>query len=351
VKIWQSPELFEDAGERFRRSGLLIKGNRAIHECSLLAPEFEKDPYAKKYFGRLTCPFIDELLRQYDETREKGHPHPENNPTLLIDPNRQHGLIRHHPFTKSLLLIPSERLRALIAKDRESARPKEQQIANEETQDRLERLARKASEFLKLQLQDIQELTEGEDVDKSAFSKQGVLIFPTYLNVALGQERSLTYYVKAALVENGKKSITVEADDPALTVLDAPFELSPHRTKRDLLIGTFRIRGEALKDSVIIRATCGSLPTAEAVASVVETKMEERLFDQPVEFEHDEHRVREGSRKTLELFAKYPEVVAEPIEVALTTSDGAGVPIRGGCQLVPVVGSNYARGDVVVQGA
>ncbi len=101
---------------------------------------------------------------------------------------------------------------------------------------------------------------------------------------------------------------------------------------------------------MIIRATCGSLPNAEAVASVVETKIEERLFDQPVEFEHDEYRVREGSRKTLELFAKYPEVVAEPTQVALTTSDGAGVPIRGGCQLVPVVGSNYARGGVVVQG-
>ncbi len=239
VKIWKSPEVFEDTAERFRRSGILIKGNRAIHECSLLAPEFEKDPLARKYFGRLECSYIDELLRRYDENREKGRSHPEDNPTLLIDPNRQHGLIRDHPFTKLLLLIPSERLRASIAKDRESARQKEQQIANEKTQDRLDRLARKASEFLKQQLEDIQELSEGEDVDKSAFSKQGVLIYPTYLNVALGQERSLTYYVKAVLAGNSKKTVAVEADDPALTVLDVPFELRAHRTKQDLFVGTF----------------------------------------------------------------------------------------------------------------
>lgn len=350
IKIWKSPEPFEDAGERFRRSGILIKGSRAIHECSLLAPEFEKDPHGKKYFGRLECTHIDELLRRYDENREKGQSHPEDNPTLLIDPNRQHGLIRDHPFTKSLLLLPSERLRALIAKDREAQRPKEQRIANEETQGRLDRLARKAGEFLKQQLEDIQELSQGEDVDKTAFSKLGVLIFPTYLNVALGQERTLTYYVKTALLKNNRKTVTVEAEDVALAVLDALFELKPHRTRQDLFVGTFRVRGVAIKDSVIIRAICGNLPRAEAVASVVETKIEERAFDQPVEFEHDEYRIREGSRKSLELFAKYPEVVAEPTEVALSTSDGAGVPIRGGCQLVPVVGSNYAWGNVVVQG-
>jgi hypothetical protein len=155
IKIWKSADAFEDSGDRFRRSGILIKGARAIHECSLLTPEFEKDSYARKYFGRLECAHIDDLLKQYDERREKGQPHPDNNPTLLIDPNRQHGLIRDHPFTRALLLIPSERLRALIARDREADRSKQQQIANQETQSRLDRLARKASDFLRRQLEEI----------------------------------------------------------------------------------------------------------------------------------------------------------------------------------------------------
>jgi len=52
----------------------------------------------------------------------------------------------------------------------------------------------------------------------------------------------------------------------------------------------------------------------------------------------------------LELFAKYPEVVAGPTNVMSATSDSAAVPLRGSCQLTPVAGSNYARGSVVVQG-
>jgi len=350
LKIWRSPDTFEDTAERFRRSGILIKGQRAIHECSLLFPEFERDQHGKRYFGRLECSQIDTLLRKYDERRENGLPHPGNNPSLLIDPNRQHGLMRDHPFTRALLLIPSERLRALIAKDRETERSTERKIANEETQNRLDRLAKKASEFLKRQLEELEDISKGDDVDKSAFAKQGVLIFPTYLNVAIGQERTLTYYVKKGQLVGDEKEVVVEVDDDALTVLGSPFRLKPHRTKDDRLTGTFTVRGEKLKEGVIIRANCEGLPTAEAIASVIETKIEERAFENPLEFEYENYRVREGSKRSLELFAKYPEVVSAPTLVSLASSDSAGVPIRGSCELTPIVGSNYASGTVTVQG-
>ena len=351
LKIWKSLEAFPDeAGSRFRRSGILVKGDRAIYECSLLSPEFERDSHGKRYFGRLECSHIDQLLREYDERRENEQAHPADNPSLLVDPNRQEGLMRDHPFTKALFLIASERLRGLIAKDREAERARERQVANEETQNRLDRLAKKASEFLKRQLEDIQELAEGEDIDKTSFAKQGVLIFPTYLNVALGEERTLTYYVKASLVHEDDGLVSVEADDPALAVLDAPFQLRPHRRKADRCVGTFRVRGEALRDSVIIRATCHDLPTAEAIATVVEHKIEEHVFHEPLEFEHDQYTVREASRRSLELFAKYPEVVSEPNHAMVTSSDSLAVPIRGRCHLIPVAGSNYAQGSLIVQG-
>jgi hypothetical protein len=350
LKIWQSREPFEDTASRFRRSGILIKAQRAIHECSLLLPEFERDQLAKKYFGRLECPHIDTLLREYDERREQQLAHPPDNPSLLIDPNRQQGLIPEHPFTKALFLIPSERLRALVAKDREMERSKQRHVANEETQNRLDRLARKASDFLKRQLEELEDVSKDDDVDKSAFAKHGVLIFPTYLNVGIGQERVLTYYVRSSLVKDRSKTVTIETDDDALTVLGSPFELKSHRTKDDRLVGTFTVRGESLKDSVIIRAICEGLPIQEAIASVVDTTIEERVFENPLEFEYDNYRVREGSKRSLELFAKYPEVIAGPTSVTITSSDSAALPIRGSCELVPVAGSNYARGIVTVQG-
>lgn len=86
------------------------------------------------------------------------------------------------------------------------------------------------------------------------------------------------------------------------------------------------------------------------MASVIETKIEEHAFENPLEFEYENYRVREGSKRSLELFAKFPEVVAAPTLVTLISSDSAGVPIRGSCELIPVIGSNYARGTVTIQG-
>jgi len=68
LKIWKHPETFEDPPDKsFRRSGLIIKGERAIHEYSLLYPGFEKDQFALRYFGRLECDYIDTLLNEFDE--------------------------------------------------------------------------------------------------------------------------------------------------------------------------------------------------------------------------------------------------------------------------------------------
>lgn len=350
LKIFKSSEAFEDSRDRFRKSGLLIKGKRAIHECSLLSQEFERDHLGRKYFGRIECPHIDILLREYDDRREENEPHPETNPVLLIDPNRQHGLVREHPFTKSLFLTPSERLRTLIASEREAEKSKKREVATKETKNRLDRLAKKASDFLKQQL-DEQELSPGEGVDQNAF-EHGTLIFPTYLNITLGQVRTLTYYVKRAMLDETTDHCLAiaESDDPALTVLNDDFEIRPHRSKTDRLYGTFQVRGEALRDSVIIRVNCNRLPESQAIASVVASGNQDHIFDQPLEFEHGEYQVREASKRSLVLYAKCPEVVSEPTLVSVNSSDSVAVPIRGLCTLVPVAGSNYATGTVSVQG-
>ena len=350
LEIWRAPEPLEDPSDRFRRSGFVVKGSRAIHDCTLFLREFETDSLAKRYFGRLECSDIDRILVEYDERRESGEPHPPENPTLLIDPNRQHGLRKEHPFTKSLFLVPSERLRALIAADRDKEKSQTKEVANQETKNRLDRLAKRASEFLREQVES-EELTQGDDVDKTAF-KHGTMIFPTYLNVALGQERTLTYYVKAALLDTTKSGhrATASADDGALTIVDPSFDIRPHRIKEDRFSGTFRVRGETLKDSVIIRVSCEGLMEAQAIAAVVEETIEEHTFEEPLEFEFREYKVREGSRRSMELFAKYPDVVSEPTNVVVNSSNSIGVPVRGTCTLVPVAGSNYARGTVVVQG-
>ena len=86
---------------------------------------------ARRYFGRLECPFIDQLMLDYETDRKLRRQHADENPCLVVDPNRLTGLERRHPFVRRLLQIPTERLRALIAKDREQEKVEQREIANQ----------------------------------------------------------------------------------------------------------------------------------------------------------------------------------------------------------------------------
>lgn len=350
LKICRAPEPLEGPSDRFRRSGLLIKGKRAIHECGLLHTGLEKDPYAQRYFGRLECSYIDHLLNEYDERREREEQHPAENPSLLIDPNRQTGLRRDHPFTQVLFKVPTEILRQFIEKDKEQDKGSTKEIASKETQRRLNELAKAASKFLSEQVEEPEEFSPDDKVDEESFSQRGVLIYPTYLNVVLGQVRTLTFYINKAIFDKEGHEIMVVSDDAAVEVLDVPFKLRAHPKRSDRLIGTFRIRGEALKDAVCLQTDSEGIPQAEAIVHVVESKIEEHEFISPLEFEHKQYRVKEGSLKTLRIFAKYPELVSQETFVDVVSADSESLPVKGRCRLVPIVGSNYAAGEVTIQG-
>jgi hypothetical protein len=142
----------------------------------------------------------------------------------------------------------------------------------------------------------------------------------------------------------------VKSDGPEVNILDVPFKLRAHPKRDDRLIGTFRIRGEILKTGVCLKTECAGIPEAEAIVKVVEDKIEEHEFAAPLEFEHKLYHVKEGSLKTLRLFAKYPELVTQDTIVNVSSADNGSVPIKGRCHVVPVEGSNYALGEVVIQG-
>ncbi|HHT9105921.1 MAG TPA: hypothetical protein ACFYD7_08635 [Candidatus Wujingus californicus] len=351
LKIWKVPEPFDDLADKsFRRSGIIIKGKRAIHECSLLYPGFEKDQYALKYFGRLECDYIDKLMDEYDGRQKNDEPHPVENPILLIDPNRREGLIKEHPFTQSLFQIPKERLKSLIDKEKEQAQTSKAEVVSKETRDMLNDLAKAASKFLMQQIEDLEVLTPGEEVDENFFRKQGVLIYPTYPKIAISEIRPLTFYVNRHLFNKEGQEVEVKSDNTALSVLDSPFKLRAHPKKSDRLIGTFRIKGEKINEGVLIETICDGLPSAQAIVQVVENRLEDHIFTSSLEFEHKLYQIKEGSSRNLKLFAKCPELVNQETTINIVSSDSVSVPVIGRCHVLPIVGTNYALGEVAIKG-
>jgi hypothetical protein len=351
LKIWRSVEPLEDAKSRFERYGILVKGRRAIHECTLLSEEFRRDPNARRYFGRLECPYLDELLAEHQGRLKRSERHSAENPRLVIDPNRRFGLERDHPFVKALLQLPIEHLRALLAKDREGEKRQRREVANEETRARLSRLAKLAGRFLQEQLDELEELTDTDEVDKKGFTKNGILIYPTYLTVGVGNCRALTVYVRRGLLKGEDPSVSVTCDvSEALEIEGSPFKLRPHRSKEDRLVGSFKIRGLTQRDNVVVTAQCNGLLRADALVQVVQETAQDRAFEAPLEFERDEYRIRYGRRKSLRLFAKYPDIVADETEVKVYSSDAGKVAVRGRVRMVPIAATNYAEGTVVIEG-
>jgi len=349
--IFRSPERLPESKNRFERFGILIKGERAIHECTLFSDEFKKDPHAHQYFGRLECTYIDKMMLEYENRRKAGLPHPPENPRLVVDPNRRFGLDRTHPFVAALFQIPSEHLRALIAKDREREKSRSREVANQETRSRLNRLAKLAGKFLREQLDDLEELSVGDAFEEKAFSKKGVFIYPTYLNLFVGSERTLTIYVKRDLIKKEGASVNIEADpEGVIEIYGSPVKLHPHRKKEDRLLGSFKIRGLKPDEDVILTAACEGLPETQALVHVKEKGVDEHIFGLPLEFERPDYKVYQGRRKKIRLFGKYPEVVAKETEVKVYSDDQSKAAVRGRCLLTPVSGSNYAVGDVVIEG-
>lgn len=187
-RLWRSAEPLDDLKARFERCGILVKGRRAIHECSFLSDEFKGDPNFRHYFGRLECDYIDVLLAEYEERRARDKDHPPDNPRLVIDPNRREGIVREHPFSKALFEVPIRHIRRLLATERDVERSKSLKVADARTRERLSRLAKLASRFLQERLEDLEEISESDAVDDTAFAQKGALLFPTYLRLAVGQE-------------------------------------------------------------------------------------------------------------------------------------------------------------------
>jgi hypothetical protein len=120
ITIYRNHERFDEpASDPCRPGGMLIKGRRAIYENTYF--RFESNPHAGWFSGRVECPFIDELARQYDQRLEEGKNQDERNPIPIIT-RRRDGLQQAHPFYRVLAAAVEKPLGDLIALEERKAR-------------------------------------------------------------------------------------------------------------------------------------------------------------------------------------------------------------------------------------
>lgn len=351
IKIWKHREILRDNDQRLRSSGILIKGERAIYQCSLL--KYENDEDASYYSGRLICKYIDRLLVEFDE--RPGDPL-EENPTLIVDPSRKSGLNKFHPFVKLLNKEVEVRLGKLIESDKKEKQEKGKDIANKETRKRLNRLAREADKLWKQEF-DSPDLTDADERNIELAKGRGIYIVPPVFKVAINKEKALTVYMTHSYY-NSKRKVRVQSSSPEILALSQTFHGQNHKPKQHpiaegVFYGTIKVAGRAIGTSTItVRPNKNKFATAtgDVIQDVVEEGDDHDFSDNLFEFERNTYTIQENSRKSLKIFIKKSQLKKKTNIVTVDSSDPNVVVRDGGKCTIKPSSHNYALGEISVEG-
>lgn len=313
-----------DNSSPYWEGGILIQSSYAIHGITGFSRDIENNPYFEHYFGRLTCPYIDNLAIEYEMREKKRIPQTLENPSGIIDPLRTEGLSSNHPFTKALYAEAARQLKILLKRDEEAATKQIRVIENKKTTDRLRRLGNEASRFIKDRMESSDNIDDEYYLSPSDIQAGGMVVIPGGIKIPLGEERKFYVYVKPTSQQNSghilastnSKAIQLSSDTEGLI------------EKGDgVFYKSFSVKGIEYENSVKIKIVWGSIERYISAPVVKKEEMHPYVTD--FSFEKSEYKVRKGKQKEIKILAKWPDFVHGWTECAIVSDNVEFVEIVG----------------------
>ena len=231
------------------QAGLLIKSENAIFDNNLF--KFDGDVHAQRFFGSVSCAYLDELLRA-------------NEPILLAT---RDGLDRSHSFVKELFRTCEDFLEPFVQEEARRARTEEHRVQNERLRQKLSSALSRLNQIAREELSQLDSDDDGEPgtpfVPDSGFG-----FVPEYTNVVLARRKTLLLRSLIPQIVPEGAGITVTSDNPQVAVLTPQPTIE---SKEEFpWIGEARviIEGRQVGAEAILTAECEGL-TAEALARVI----------------------------------------------------------------------------------
>lgn len=308
ILIAEAEEPFLDEGPRSptRKSGLLIKGRRAIYESTLFG--LESTPYAHAFTGYVKCEDIDRIASEYDERAEKRLPHPIDNPRPIISRQRD-GLAEDHPLYQAILRLAEEELAPLVTERERRVRERARLVESEQTTKLLSQLSRAATKFMD-EVADEEEVTLelAEDGQKPT---PALAIVPPAVEMPFSSERIVSVLAAKSGLDGDKADVTLSFAPPGLVGTPSyTVRLRPSRRREDVLSTTVKLVAGPALGATLLEARLG-LRQADCVIEVVEpTAPPEPEPPRGFEFERARYRLVVGKPKVIKIRAPlgaYPE--------------------------------------------
>lgn len=266
--ITRAPSPFEREANRFRPGGIIVKSRHAIHEATYFDPDLETNPHALWFYGKLVCPFIDDLWNEFDDRFENGLPPQPANPIPILDPSRQTGLTRAHPFVQALYREALKRLRPLVEEERQREENQRAAIESDATRKRLDALEKAAAKFM-------EDFGEDEDIARdpdgaqagSQFKTRGYALNPPFAQVIKGHSQRFALAVKQDIFPEIESGANVEVECLTSDISsDRRFvAMEVHPNQDGVLRAVWKVTALAATSATGIRAKIGPISAESAI--------------------------------------------------------------------------------------
>ncbi len=240
LEVYSSEEPLTGRAEGYiRQNGILICSSGAIHDITLF--RFENDDLANNLFGRLTCDYIDVLLRKGES---------------IISDSRD-GLDRSHKFYQKLKEFAENRLEKYISEERKKLQIEEKIIESNKTQKKFKKAISELNKIATSELKEISKFGVGK-FDGGMLPPNGFDFVPNYYDILVGKKSTLTLKMNKDLYENNRSKIKITSDTPRIEILTDEIIVDPN-VADSVLVEHIYIEGKQIGEEGQISAIAGDL--------------------------------------------------------------------------------------------
>lgn len=344
-KLYRLKDIVDESySDSYKTTGIEVYGKKTCFQKNFLDKSLDKEQLALRYYGYLECPYIDQLMDEWDKNESANKTHNPNNQSFILNPTRLEGMKISHPFVKELFKEPVRTIVEFISKDRKK-------FSGSEAADE------KLSKIMNDMIKQCADLLNDIDREETLGNDKGVLgitewrAIPSGLKILCGEEKNISIYTfKENVTKNNfLELIITEKDKKFVEISNMQTELLPTKNDNKKYFASFKIKGLEPIDKIDLLFRYNNQIKTQAKIEIFIEK--NRKFNKDLEFEKKEYNVVRDSYRNLRIFAKYPEIINEENNIGhISIDDPSSVKIPKQCVFKIIKDTNYAVGEVSVKG-
>ena len=207
LEIFKSEEQLTGREDNYmRQNGILICSSGAIHEITLF--NYDGEELAQNLYGRLTCDYIDNLLR-------------DNQP--IIKDSRD-GIDWSHPLAIALREFAECEIGKYIAEEKKKSETHEKFVSSDATKRKFKKAIEKLNRIAEIELKDVSKGGEGGE-EGSMYPPNGFDFVPNYYHILIGQKSTLTLKMNREMFRKERSLVTISSDSPNIRILTSELEV------------------------------------------------------------------------------------------------------------------------------